>query len=64
MPADLSRFAVKKCGANCDEFPAQGSFANFTPDFIALRIWSKMRSSAFCSIAPEHQFSFDKLQIH
>ncbi len=25
-----------------------------TPDFIALRIWSKMPSSAFCSVAPQH----------
>jgi hypothetical protein len=34
---------------------AQSAFANGTLDFIALWIWSKMRSSAFCSIAPHTQ---------
>jgi hypothetical protein len=36
------------------EIRAQSAFAYSTQDFIALRIWSEMRSSAFCSAAPQH----------
>jgi hypothetical protein len=35
-----------------DEIPAQSALADSTPDFIALWIWTEMRSSAFRSVAP------------
>src|SRR5437899_3145354 len=38
------------------------TFANSTPDFIALRILDEMRRSAFRPVAPQQPYSADRLK--